>query len=430
MTLSIPSPTGLPGLHALQQMWRERSVLGALSVFNRELGPIFRLTLPGFNAVMLVGPEAARFVLVSGRGDLRWRMEGDPVTALLRHGVLVEDGESHDLLRRAMNPALHRQMLQTYVETMWRCTDQVMARWADGATVDMLVEMRRAALLILLDTLFKVDFTPDMERLWQAVLKTLNYISPGVWMFSKRLPRPGYADGLRQMDEYLYEMIRRRRANIGEPSDLLGLLISDPGMDDHLIRDQVLTMLIAGHDTSTALLSWALLLLGQHPEVMAQAQAEVRAVLGDEPPTFEQLHQLPLLDQIIDESLRLYPPIHLGSRLAAQDLDFNGYTIPTGTRVLYSIYVTQRMPEYWEAADEFRPQRFANGADKPLPYTYLPFGGGPRNCIGAAYAQVEAKVILARILQQRTLTLIPRRVRAHMGATLEPRPGVFMITTH
>ncbi|MBA3868441.1 MAG: cytochrome P450 [Anaerolineae bacterium] len=428
MPPTIPTPAGLPGLHALQQMWRERSVLGALTVFNRELGNIFRLTLPGFDAVMLVGPEAARFVLVSGRDDFRWRMEADPVTMLLRHGVLVEDGDSHDQLRRAMNPALHKQMLQTYVEAIWRGTDQVMSRWSDNNTVNMLVEMRRVALLVLLDTLFKVDFSPDMDRLWQAVLKTLNYISPGVWMFSSRIPRPGYANGLRQMDEYLYQMIRLRRSHLGEPTDLLGLLISDPGMDDNLIRDQLLTMLIAGHDTSTALLSWTLYLLGKHPDIMAQAQTEVRAVLNDQPPTFDQLNKLPLLDQIIDESLRLYPPIHLGSRVAAQDLDFNGYTITAGTRVMYSIYVTQRMPEYWDAPDEFRPQRFAPDAPKPAPYTYLPFGGGPRNCIGAAYAQLEAKVILARILQKRALTLLPRRVNAHMGATLEPRPGVWMTT--
>jgi len=424
----IPAPTGLAGLHALQQMWRERSVLGALTVFNRELGNIFRLSLPGFDAVMVVGSEAARFVLVSGRNDFRWRMEGDPVTMLLRHGVLVEDGDSHDQIRRTLNPALHKQMLQTYVEAMWRGTDQVMSRWSDGAAINMLPEMRRIALLVLLDTLFKVDFSPDMDRLWQAILKTIGYISPGVWMFSSRIPRPGYADSLRQMDDYLYQMIRLRRTHLGEPTDLLGLLISDPNMDDHLIRDQLLTMLIAGHDTSTALLSWTLYLLGKHPEVMQRAQAEVRAVLGDQPPTLDHLRSLPLLDQIINESLRLYPPIHLGSRRAAQDLEFNGYPIPAGTRVMYSIYVTHRMPEYWDAPDEFRPQRFTPDAPKPAPYTYLPFGGGPRNCIGAAYAQVEAKVILARILQRRMLTLSPRRVHAYMGATLEPRPGVFMTT--
>ncbi len=428
MSSIIPAPTGLAGLHALQQMWRERSVLGALTVFNRELGNIFRLSLPGFNAVMVVGAEAARFVLVSGRNDFRWRMEGDPVTMLLRHGVLVEDGDSHDQIRRAMNPSLHKQMLQMYVEAMWRGTDQVMSRWVDGTAVDMLPEMRRVALLVLLDTLFKVDFNPDMDRLWQAILKTLGYISPGVWMFSSRIPRPGYVDGLRQMDDYLYQMIRLRRAHLGEPTDLLGLLINDPAMDDNLIRDQLLTMLIAGHDTSTALLSWTLYLLGKHPDIMRQVQTEVRTILGDQPPTFDHLRSLPLLDQIIDESLRLYPPIHLGSRRAAQDLEFNGYHIPVGTRVMYSIYVTQRMPEYWDAPNEFRPQRFAPDAPKPAPYTYLPFGGGPRNCIGAAYAQVEAKVILARILQKRTLTLSPRRVHAYMGATLEPRPGVWMTT--
>ncbi len=428
MASTIPTPSGTPGLQALRQMWRERSVLGALTVFNRELGNVFRLQLPGFDAVMLVGPEAARFVLVSERDDFRWRMEGDPVTMLLRHGVLVEDGDSHDRLRRAMTPALHKQMLQTYVEAIARGTDQIMSRWAVGETVDMLVEMRRIALLVLLDTLYKVDFTPDMERIWKSILKTLSYISPGVWMFSSRIPRPGYTQALAQMDDYLYQMIRLRRANPGEPTDLLGLLINDPNLDDGIIRDQLLTMLIAGHDTSTALLSWALYLLGQHPDVMQQVQAEVQTVLGDQFPTIEHLNKLPLLTQAIDEALRLYPPIHLGSRRAAQDLEFNGYVIPKDTRVMYSIYVTQRMPEYWDAPDEFRPQRFAPEAPKPAPYTYLPFGGGPRNCIGAAYAQVEAKVILSRILQQRTLTLSPRRVHAYMGATLEPRPGVFMTT--
>jgi len=426
MSSTIPNPNGQTSLRALRRMIAQRSVLGALEVFAADLGPIFRLSLPGFNAIMLNGAEAARFVLVSGRQDFRWRMEGDPVTALLRHGVLVEDGDSHDRLRHAMNPALHRQMLQTYLTAMARGTDAVVARWSESQPIDMLVEMRRAALLILLETLYKVDFAPELDRLWQAVLKTLAYISPGLWMFSSRLPRPGYAAGLRQMDDYLYRIIRLRRQHIGQADDLLGLLISDPAMDDGLIRDQLLTMLIAGHDTSTALLSWALYLLGQHPTILRQLQDEIIATCGQHPPTLEQLHQLRLLDQIIDESLRLYPPIHLGSRRAAVDLTFNGHTIPAGTRVLYSIYLTHRTHPHWDDPHQFRPQRFAPDAPKPPPYAFLPFGGGPRNCIGAAYAQIEAKVVLARILQQVDLTLLPRPVHAHMGATLEPRPGVFM----
>ena len=251
----IPNPDPQVSLRALKAMLRERSVLAAIEVFAQEMGNVFLMRLPGFRAVMLVGPAAARFVLVSGREDFRWRSEGDPVTALLRQGVLVQDGEAHDRLRRAMNPALHKRMLDSYIAGMVAGTRQVMGSWVDGQAVDMLVEMRRAALLILLETLFKVDFSPDMERLWKAILKTLEYISPGLWMFWRGIPRPQYQDALRQMDAYLYRIIQLRREHVGDATDLLGLLVNDSSMDDGLIRDQLLTMMIAGHDTSTALLS-------------------------------------------------------------------------------------------------------------------------------------------------------------------------------
>jgi cytochrome P450 len=416
-------------LRALQAMWQQRSVLGALEVFSQDLGSIFRFNLPGFHPVMLVGPQAARFVLVSSRGDFRWRNEGDPVTMLLRHGVLVEDGDSHDRLRRAMNPALHKQMLQTYVEAMTRGTDAVIQQWRPGQTYDMLDEMRKIALVVLLETLFKVDFLPEVERMWQAILATLGYISPGLWMIWKGAPRQGYDDGLRQMDAYLYQIIRARRAHVGEATDLLGLLI-EAGLDDDLIRDQILTMLIAGHDTSTALLSWMLVLLGQHPQAMEQARHEVRTVLGQAEPTLAHLPQLVYLGMVMDEALRMYPPIHLGSRVAAEDLEYEGYRIAAGTRVMYSIYLTHRLPAYWPEPSVFRPERFGPDAPRPQPYTYLPFGGGPRNCIGAAYAGVEVKVVMARILQRFDLRLQPgARIHAHMGATLEPRPGVPMIVS-
>jgi hypothetical protein len=149
----------------------------------------------------------------------------------------------------------------------------------DGQVVDMLVEMRRAALLILMGTLFKVDFRPDIDRLWPAILKTLKYISPGLWLLWPGAPRPGYAAALQAFDDYLYGIIDQRRQDVGETDDLLGSLIA-AGLDDDLIRDQLITMLIAGHDTSTALLAWALYLLGRHPEALAQAQVEVDAVLG------------------------------------------------------------------------------------------------------------------------------------------------------
>jgi cytochrome P450 len=274
-----------------------------------------------------------------------------------------------------------------------------------------------------------VDFLPEVERMWQAILATLGYISPGLWMIWKGAPRQGYDDGLRQMDTYLYQIIRARRAHVGEATDLLGLLI-EAGLNDDLIRDQILTMLIAGHDTSTALLSWMLVLLGQHPQAMEQARHEVRTVLGQAEPTLAHLPQLVYLGMVMDEALRMYPPIHLGSRVAAEDLEYEGYRIAAGTRVMYSIYLTHRLPAYWPEPSVFRPERFGPDAPRPQPYTYLPFGGGPRNCIGAAYAGVEVKVVMARILQRFDLRLQPgARIHAHMGATLEPRPGVPMIVS-
>jgi cytochrome P450 len=229
------------------------------------------------------------------------------------------------------------------------------------------------------------------------------------------------------MDETLYRLIALRRKVGGGGQDLLGLLVSTPGMEDGLIRDQLLTMLIAGHDTSTALLGWALYLLGKHPEAMEKATAEADAVLGTDPPTIESVACLDYLEKVMLEALRLYPPIHLGQRRAAQDLEFQGYRIPAGQRVVYSIYLTHRMPLYWPEPARFDPERFSpeNARQRPH-YTYLPFGGGPRNCIGLAFAQVEVKVVLARLLQRFELRLEPRKIHPHMGATLEPRPGVWM----
>lgn len=422
---SVPKPDGIVGLKGLRGIWRRRSVIGALEAFHAEMGDVFRLPLPGFSPVMLVGAEASRFLLVTSRDDVRWRVEREPITILLRHGVLVEDGNSHDDIRRMMNPALHKRMLQYYVDSMWQAADQISSAWQLNQPYNMLNEMRKVALLIMARALFGVDFTPELIHLWKGVIRAVNYISPGIWVLWRGFSHMGYNRDLRKIDDYLYRIIAERRKNPGGSDDLLGALIHTNGITDDLIRDQLMTIIIAGHDTSTASLTWALYLLGKHPAEMARAQAEVRAVLGDTPPTYEALAQMPYLKQVLNESLRLYPPIHLGSRVAAQNLEFDGYEIPAGMRILYSIYLTQRHPAYWENPDQFDPERF--NADRRIePYTFLPFGGGPRNCIGAAFAQVESKVVLARLLQRFDLTLLKQNVRPYMGATLEPRPGVMM----
>jgi len=278
------------------------------------------------------------------------------------------------------------------------------------------------ALLIVMDTLFDVDMTPDLERLLPAIMDMLRFISPGLWLLGA--PRKRYRNSIDMINEYLYGLIRERRAHPNGGTDLLSELIAD-GMEDELIRDQMLTLLIAGHDTSTALLAWTLYLTGSHAQVLVQLEAETSSLDRDNPPTPEQVEGLGYFKQVIDETLRLYPPIHVGNRIATEDLRVGGYDIPKGERVMVSIYATQHDETHWPEPERFDPQRFGPGR-QPAPYTYLPFGSGRRNCLGANFAQVEAKVVLALIFQRYKLKLTRRDVHIHMGATLEPRPGVFM----
>jgi cytochrome P450 len=324
---------------------------------------------------------------------------------------------------------LDRRQVNSQIDAMCGYTDDILDQWQDGSQVDMLVEMRRIALLILMGTLFGVEFMPDMDRMWRPILRAISYISPGLWVVLPGSPRWGYQRPLQDLDHYLYQVIQDRRLHPGDSDDWLTRLINS-GLGDDLIRDQMLTMLIAGHDTSTALLAWALYLLGRHPETLALAQSEVDAALDQGAPNVENLNELPYLEGVIKEALRLYPPIHVGNRLVESPILARGYTIPADTRVMYSIYLSHRDESLWPESNCFRPERF-DRSQRPAqpPLTYVPFGGGPRNCIGAIFAQIEAKVVLARILQRFDLALVSKKVRAYMGATLEPRPGVSMHVT-
>ena len=416
-------PDSETGRIVLRAYFKERSLLTLLRILYERVGNVFQIPLPSFHPFVVAGPEANRKVLVTERDKVLWR-NTDPVTDLLRHGVLITDGEEHDHHRGLMEPALSHSKLPRYTEMMLRQTDRVTAKWLDGQTIDMLVESRKIALLIIMDALFSVDFWDDMPRLWTPILKAIAYISPGAWILWRKIPRPGYKKHLAAVNEYLYGIIRTRRASDSKP-DLLDHLLQ-AGLSDDLIRDQMLTMLIAGHDTSTALLAWTFALLGQHPDVMNRLIRELDATLAGKQPSSPAGWQPRLLDEVIKEALRLYPPIHIGNRLVTEEMDFGaGRLVPAGERLFYSIYLSHRDPAIWEKADEFRPERFEHGRKTP-PFAYVPFGGGPRACIGAAFGQAEARLVVARLLQTFTFEWTGKEVHEHMGATLEPRPGVFM----
>lgn len=425
----IGSPSEMQRLDAktlrlmLTGLIRERSPLPVMRILFRRMGRLFHIPLPGFRATVTGGPRANRQVLVTGRDKLEWRSPDDPVTKLLRRGILVTDGEEHDRYQGIIQPLLNPGRLPGYTETMIRHTDRVSATWADGQVVDMLVESRRIALLIIMEALFSVDFWEDMPKLWAPILKAIAYISPGAWILIPGLPRPGYRKQIEILDRYLYGIIQDRR-NAGPADDLLGQLIA-AGLDDDRIRDQMLTLLIAGHDTTTALLAWAFYELGRNPDYYARLQRELDAALHDGAWAAGGSRQLPLLNALIKETLRLYPPIHMGSRRTAESIHIEDHCLPPGERLIYSIYLTHRDPDLWEEAEAFKPERFLGGSKVP-PFAYLPFGGGPRACTGAAFGQAEGRIVLARLLQTHHFQLTNPRVHVHMGATLEPRPGVMM----
>jgi cytochrome P450 len=410
------------GREALLAFFKTRSPLGPLKAMAKHVGRFFQIPIPGFRPYVVFGPEAARKVLVTDRNKLLWR-NTDPVTDLLRHGVLVTDGEEHDHYRSLMEKPFHPSQLSNYTQMMLEQTDRVMSTWQDGQTVDMLVEGRKIALLIIMQTLFSKDAWKDIPSIWKPILKTIQYVSPGAWILWRKIPRLGYGRSLKVIDDYLYGIINDRRQTMNDDqssivhhhNDLLQHLI-DAGLDDDTIRDQMLTMLIAGHDTSTALLAWTFALLGQHPEIHTQVVQEVDQAEG----------KYQLLDNVIKESLRLYPPIHIGNRRVAEEIEFAEGNVPAGERMFYSIYLTHRDPEIWENAEEFCPERFSHGRKTP-PMSYIPFGGGPRACIGAAFGQAEARIVIARLLQ--TFSFEPLnadQIHPYMGATLEPHPGVMM----
>jgi len=396
----------------MRALLKEGSPLGPLKVMAQHVGRFFQIPLPMFKPYVVFGPESNRKVLVTERDKVLWRNH-DPVTDLLRRGVLVTDGEEHDHYRKLMEPSLHPSRLDGYAQMMVDQSKRVTAEWQEGQEVDMLVESRKIALLIIMQALFSKNVWDDLPHIWTPILKAIEYISPGAWILWRKIPRPGYRKHLRTLDEYLYGIIEEKRKK-KDGHDLLQHLI-DAGLNDDTIRDQMLTMLIAGHDTSTALLAWVFVLLGQNPDVYQQLVSELES--DDRPP---------LLDQVIKEALRMYPPIHIGNRMVAEDMQFEDGTVPAGARMFYSIYLTQRDPSIWKNAEEFCPARFERGRKTP-PFSYVPFGGGPRACIGAAFVQAEARLVLAYLLKNYEFTpLNANEIHPHMGATLEPQPGVMM----
>ncbi|MEZ4646789.1 MAG: cytochrome P450 [Chloroflexota bacterium] len=332
------------------------------------------------------------------------------------NGLLTSDGRSWLTHRRLMQPAFHRSRLEQFGETIVNATAAMLDRWqthaASGTPIDVDAEMMQVTLEIVGKTLFNIDLRADAPEMTHAVLDMLAYV---VYRAQNPLALPLSVPTARnrrlqaamaKLDHIIHKAIAFRRASdtSNDQGDMLSMLLaardeeSGQGLSDDEIRDEMITLLIAGHETVASALTWGWYLLSLHPTVRTRMEAEVDGVLNGRFPTPADLDQLPFTRQIFDETLRLYPPAWLITRRALADDEIGRHTIPARSILILSPYVTHRHPAYWPNPLGFDPERFETAVHKERPrYAYIPFGGGPRLCIGDRFALLEAPLIMAVI---------------------------------
>ncbi|MCS6964515.1 cytochrome P450 [Thermoflexus sp.] len=423
-------PCGYPGARAqwraLRTLIRDRFLLEALSPLREDAGDVFFLSFLWMRVAVVAGPEAARAVLVTHRHLFSSRLAADPVARLMRGGMLVVDGEDHDRARRFAEPFFRPAYLEARAARMQAHIDRWIDAWPDGDVVEMAMAMRRMALEILLEVIFGLP--PRVaESMAEPLEAARAYIAPGLWLLFPRLPRPGYRRSLERLDAQVRALIRQRRED-PHSDDLLSAWARMPDMSEEDIRDQMITLLIAGHDTVAMWLAWTIALLARHPDVQDRARAEVQEHLGDRAPDPESIRSLAFLRAVGTESMRLFPPIPVLNRRALAPVTLDGVSIPAGTRVLVAIYTIHRHPKLWKDPDRFQPERFLSSSSEweGTSLRYLPFGAGPRFCIGAPLAKLEGFMALARMLQRVAFEPVPPAPRPRLRATLDPWPGAWV----
>jgi cytochrome P450 len=431
----IPLPPGPKGWSPVRDFRARRQMLDLLLDAYERYGPVFTMRTFHLAGVWMLGPEANRFMLVTDRDKFVWRdgMMGDLIP-LIGDGLLTTDGEYHDTARRIMMPAFHRDHVVAATETMIEEADRALDGWRDGDRVDLYDWTRHLAMRIAMRALFGLD--PDATGGHDIAREFERGLSfHGEEFVLQVLRGPGapferVKSARRILDRLLGEEIARRRD--GEAGDdVLTMLLHAAGEDgsrlsDEQVRDQALTLLFAGHDTTTSTVAFLFYELARNPEWRERLEAE-QAGLGGEAPTGQELFaELPLLDQVVDETLRLYPPAWVGPRRSAVDFEFGGHRIPAGVPVNYSSWASHRLPDVFADPGAFRPERFAPEERAKLPKgAYVPFGAGPRICIGMRFGQLEVKAIASRILSRFRIDLEPgRRMRIRQMPTLSPDRGL------
>jgi cytochrome P450 len=417
--------------------WRDPPAF--LVSLAREHGDVARFRWGRSDEYLLNNPEYVHRVLVTEQRSFMKGQALQEAKRILGEGLLTSEGELHLRQRRLVQPLFHRQRIEGYADTMVSCAERVSERWRDGERIDAQREMARLTLAIVGRTLFAADVEEEASEIGVALTNALDSIKTLMLPWSgviEVLPIPAMRRLQRarqRLDETIYRLIGERKANGSAGDDLLALLVSagrDTGepMSDEQIRDEAMTLFLAGHETTAATLTWTWFLLAQHPDVEARLHEEFEAVLGDRPPRVKDLESLRYTEMVLSEAIRLYPPAWLIGRRALVDFEAGPYVIPARSIVILSPYVSHRDARWFPEPGRFDPDRWTEDARTTRPrWAYFPFGGGTRTCIGEGFAWTEAKLVLATLARQWRLRGVPgHQVELHPRVTLRPKGGMPM----
>ena len=412
--------------------------LSTFLVWAREFGDIFYYRAGWLHVYFLNHPDLIELVLIRNAQHLHKDRVVQNSRWFFGQGLLTNEGESWLRQRRLSQPAFHRERIASYARIMTDYGEQMLAGWQHGQTRDIHQDMMQLTLQIVVRALFNVE--PDEIGEISAAMNVLMRNTVGLRLLlppvARFLPTPSmiqFRRAVQHLDEIVYRIIAARRASELDTGDLLSMLMQardeDGGrMSDKQLRDEVMTFLLAGHETTALTLSWTCHLLGENSEIESRLHQELDTVLGSRIPTFNDLSALPYTERVIKESMRLYPPAWSLARSVVSDFELRGYTIPAGANVVMSQWIMHRHPQYFSDPEKFDPDRWLSEAtQKLLRFVYFPFGGGPRQCIGNSFAMMEAILLLATIAQRFRLCAVANHPIVPVpGFTLRPKHGMKM----
>ena len=434
-----PGPKGHLLVGSLPEF--RRDILGFFAACARDYGDIVPIRVPRRRLILLSHPDLIEEVLTAHARRTTKTVLLQALRPVLGDGLLLSEGDHWLRQRRLIQPAFHRQRIAAYGDVMAGHADRAMTDWKDGQTRDVHADMMAITQAIVAKTLFDADVSDaawDVGHALHVLMEDFSRRRTRLFELPAVVPTPGRRRARRaveRLDGLVYGIIAARRASGEDRGDLLSMLLhaqdADDGsrMTDRQVRDEIMTLFLAGHETTAVSLSWTWYLLARHPGVEARLVDELRGVLGGRLPTVADLPRLRYTEMVVTESMRLHPPVYSITRRVAEPCEVGGHTIAPETVLIMSQWVVHRDPRWYDAPGTFQPDRWENDLAKRLPrYAYFPFGGGPRLCIGNTFAVMEATLLLATIAQRFSFGLAPgATVKPMLSVTLRPAGGLPMI---